>query len=173
MKKVCVITSTRAEYGLLRPLIFELKKCPNIETQIIATGTHLDKRYGYTLDEILNDGLKPDACVEIIEDDTQIGILSTMANAVKKIGEKLEQLKPDMVILDVEMPKLNGLQVCEKIRNNSDPNLKNVPILIFSAYPSLPFSFLTRIFANRKFQDIIQLKHYSICISLRSPRPLW
>jgi len=99
MKKICVITSTRAEYGLLRPLMFEFKKNPNIETQIIATGTHLDKKYGYTLDEISNDGLKPDSCVEIIENDTQIGILSTMANAIKKIGEELEKLKPDMVVL--------------------------------------------------------------------------
>jgi len=45
-------------------------------------------------------------------------------------------------------------------------------LLIFSASPSLPFSFLTRIFANRKFQNLIQLKHYFICFSLCSPRPL-
>jgi UDP-hydrolysing UDP-N-acetyl-D-glucosamine 2-epimerase len=99
MKKVCIITATRAEYGLLRPLIFELKKNPNIETQIIATGTHLDKRYGYTLNEILNDGLKPNACIEIIENDTQTGILSTMANAIKKVGKELKKLNPYMVVL--------------------------------------------------------------------------
>lgn len=99
MKKICVITATRAEYGLLRPLIFELKNNPNIEIQIIATGTHLDKRYGYTLDEILNDGLNPNSCIEIIEDDTQTGILATMANAIKKIGIELQNLKPDMVVL--------------------------------------------------------------------------
>lgn len=99
MKKVCVITSTRAEYGLLHPLILELQKNKNIDLQIIATGTHLDKRYGYTIDEILNDGLKPNACVEIIEGDSKSGVLSTMANAIKKIGESLEKLKPDMVVL--------------------------------------------------------------------------
>lgn len=99
MKKVCVVTATRAEYGLLRPLIFELKKKQNIQLQLIATGAHLEKKYGYTLDEILNDGLKPDACVEIIEDDTKLGILTTMANATKKVGKAIEKLSPDVVVL--------------------------------------------------------------------------
>lgn len=99
MKKVCVITSTRAEYGLLRPLIFDIKKNSNLELQILVTGTHLDKKYGYTLAEILNDEIKPNACIEIIEDDTKTGILSTMANATKKIGEELQKLKPDIVVL--------------------------------------------------------------------------
>lgn len=99
MKKVCVITSTRAEYGILRPLIFELKKNKNQELQIIATGTHLEEKYGYTLNEILNDGIKPDACIKIINGDTKTGILSTMANATKKVGKALDELKPDMVVL--------------------------------------------------------------------------
>lgn len=99
MKKICVITSTRAEYGLLKPLIFELKKNQTIELQLIATGAHLEKKYGYTLDEILGDGLKPDICAEIIEDDTKLGVLSTMANAIKKIGEAIEKLNPDLVVL--------------------------------------------------------------------------
>lgn len=98
-KKVCIVTATRAEYSFLKPLIFEFQKNQNIELQIIATGAHLDKRYGYTLDEIINDGLTPDACVEIIEDDTKIGILSTMANATKKVGEAIEKLNPDIVVL--------------------------------------------------------------------------
>lgn len=99
MKKVCVITSTRAEYGILRPLIFELKKNKNLELQIIATGTHLEEKYGYTLNEILNDGIKPDACIKIINGDTKTGILSTMADATKKVGKALDELKPDMVVL--------------------------------------------------------------------------
>lgn len=99
MKKICVITSTRAEYGLLRPLIFQLKKNKSVQLHIVVTGTHLDKRYGYTLDEIINDGLKPNTCVEIIEDDTKLGVLKTMSNAIQKIGEVLENLKPDVVVL--------------------------------------------------------------------------
>lgn len=99
MKKICVVTATRAEYGFLKPLIFEFKKNTNLELQIIATGAHLDKRYGHTIDEILDDGIKPTACIEIIEDDTKLGILSTMANAIKKVGEELQKLQPDMVVL--------------------------------------------------------------------------
>lgn len=98
-KKICIITATRAEYSYLKPLIFEFKKNHDIELQIIATGTHLDEKYGYTLNEILNDDIKPNACVKIIENDTKIGILSTMANAIKKVGESIHKLSPDIVVL--------------------------------------------------------------------------
>lgn len=55
----------------------------------------------------------------------------TAANGEEAYQKSVAE-KPDMIILDVEMPKLNGLQVCEKIRKTEE--LKTVPILIFSAY---------------------------------------
>lgn len=99
MKKVCVVTATRAEYGLLRPLLYRIKNSDKTELQLIVTGTHMENKYGYTLREIVKDGFKPDFSVPIIVDDTPQGILSTMSNAVKKVGEALISLKPDMVVL--------------------------------------------------------------------------
>ncbi len=99
MKKVCVVTTTRAEYGYLRTLIDYFVKDKNVEFQMIVSGTHLDKRYGYTIDEIKKDGIKPTACVEIMDNDSQTGVLNTMANAISKIGKALSDLKPDIVIL--------------------------------------------------------------------------
>lgn len=99
MKKVCVITSTRAEYGFLKPLLAVIKASSDLKLQIIATGTHLEEKYGNTVNEIINDGYKPDACVKIIENNTKIGILSTMSNSIKNVGEELERLNPDIVVV--------------------------------------------------------------------------
>ena len=51
-KRICVITGSRAEFGLLKNLINELNKSKKIEIKLIVTGSHLSKQYGLTLDEI-------------------------------------------------------------------------------------------------------------------------
>ena len=99
MKKVCVVTATRAEYGLLKSLLYKLSKSENTILQIIVTGTHLEKKYGETINEILEDGFKPDKCVPIIQDDTTYGVLTTMSNAIKDVGRALQSLSPDVVVL--------------------------------------------------------------------------
>ena len=55
--RVAVVTSTRAEYGLLKPVIDSLLKHKSIETLVVATGAHLMKSQGYTLSEIEEDGI--------------------------------------------------------------------------------------------------------------------
>ena len=56
MKKVCVITGTRAEYGLLKPVIDRIYKSDELELQLVATGMHLSTEFGLTYKEIENDG---------------------------------------------------------------------------------------------------------------------
>lgn len=99
MKKICVVTATRAEYGLLRPVLFKLNQSNRVQLQIIATGTHIEKKYGETINEIKQDGFVPDKSVRILVDDTRKGILGTMGNAVKCVGETFEHLKPDLIVL--------------------------------------------------------------------------
>lgn len=67
MKKIAIVTSTRAEFGLLMPVVKELKghENDNFAVELVVTGTHLKKEYGYTMDEIINDGLSVDETVEI------------------------------------------------------------------------------------------------------------
>ena len=79
MKKICVVTGTRAEYGLLRPLIKRIQEDDDIELQIIATGMHLSPEFGLTYKEIEIDGFKIDEKIEILlSSDTAIGISKSM-----------------------------------------------------------------------------------------------
>lgn len=67
MKRVAVITSTRAEFGLLMPVIKELKKYEDnsFKCELVVTGTHLKTEFGHTVDEIIKSGFQPDAEIEI------------------------------------------------------------------------------------------------------------
>lgn len=67
MKKIAVVTSTRAEYGLLMPVIKKLREYESeqLKIDLIVTGTHLSKEYGYTIDEIINTGVRIDTKIKV------------------------------------------------------------------------------------------------------------
>ena len=88
MKKIALVTATRAEYGILRPLIMKLEKDNDLELQLLVTGTHLEDKFGYTKNEIEKDGLPIYRCIPILEvGNTEYDISLTMANAIKKFAE--------------------------------------------------------------------------------------
>ena len=58
MKRLLIITSTRADYGLLKSIIIESENNHKLQSQLLVTGTHLDQEYGYTINEIEEDGIK-------------------------------------------------------------------------------------------------------------------
>lgn len=100
MKKICVITGTRADYGLLRPLIKRIKEDKELELQLIATGMHLSPEFGLTYREIEKDGFKIDEKIEmLLSSDTGVGISKSMGLAMIGFAEVLNRLKPDMVIV--------------------------------------------------------------------------
>lgn len=97
MRKICVITGTRAEYGLLSRLMRLIKQSHQTELQVIATNMHLSPRYGETYREIEKDGFTIDYKVPILgETDNQ---LDAMSRALVGIGSVLDKLNPDMVVL--------------------------------------------------------------------------
>ena len=65
-RKICIITGTRAEYGLLHWLMNDIKKDPSLELQIIATGMHCSTEFGLTHSEIENDGFNINKKIEMI-----------------------------------------------------------------------------------------------------------
>lgn len=100
MKKICVVSGTRAEYGLLKPLIRRINEDSELELQLVVTGMHLSPEFGLTYKEIINDGFKITEKVEILlSSDTPIGISKSMGLAMISFSEVFERIKPDMLIV--------------------------------------------------------------------------
>ncbi len=100
MKKICIITGTRAEYGLLSPLIKKIDEDKELKLQLVVTGMHLSPEFGLTYKQIEEDGYKIDEKVEmLLSSDTSVGISKSMGLAMISFSEVIERLKPDMVVV--------------------------------------------------------------------------
>ena len=98
-RKICVITSSRADYGLLRWIMQDIRENPDLTLQVIATGMHLSDNFGLTLKEIEQDGFTIDSKVEILSgDDSQLGIAESMSRGLIGVAKALHALKPDLVL---------------------------------------------------------------------------
>jgi len=98
-KKVCIITGTRAEYGLFLPLLRRLEADTLFEVQIMATGMHLSPEFGLTYREIEEDGFTINEKIEILlSSDTGTGISKSIGLGVIGISEALARLNPDALI---------------------------------------------------------------------------
>ncbi|MDI6736562.1 MAG: UDP-N-acetylglucosamine 2-epimerase [bacterium] len=95
MRKICVITGSRAEYGLLSPVMRAIQEHPNLELLLIVTGMHLLERFGYTVDEIKKDEFRIDAQVSVSEDDSS----TTFGEAVIGISKAIKRISPDFVLV--------------------------------------------------------------------------
>ncbi len=99
-RKICVLTGTRAEYGLLYWLMQEIAADADLELQIIATGTHLSPEYGLTYQIIENDGFKINEKLEmLLSSDTAVGMAKSLGLAIIGLAEALERLRPDILVL--------------------------------------------------------------------------
>lgn len=99
-KNLCVVTSTRAEYGLLRNIIKKLQADNSIVTNVVVTGSHLSSKYGNTINEIIEDGVEIDCQIDIFSGgDSEIDICNNMSNALIKFAYYFNEKKPDMLLL--------------------------------------------------------------------------
>lgn len=99
-KRVCIVTATRAEYGLLKPIIQKFNDESEIDTQVVVTGAHLSSEFGSTYKEIENDGIKIDDKIEILlSSDTASSISKSMGLALIGFADYFEKSKPDLIIL--------------------------------------------------------------------------
>lgn len=100
MKKVCIVTGTRAEYGLLKPLIQKISRDGNLELQLVVTGMHLSPEFGLTYKEIEKDGYIINEKVEgLLSSDTPIGITKSMGLTIISFAECYDRLKPDLLVV--------------------------------------------------------------------------
>jgi GDP/UDP-N,N'-diacetylbacillosamine 2-epimerase (hydrolysing) len=99
-RKICVISGTRAEYGLLRWVMQGIQADADLTLQIIATGMHLSPEFGLTYREIENDGFQIDRKVEMLtSSDTSVGIAKSMGLALIGFADALSELKPDLIVV--------------------------------------------------------------------------
>lgn len=100
MRRICVVTGTRAEYGLLSRLMRLIDESENCQLQIIATNMHLLPEYGNTYQEIEKDGFRIDAKVLMRKPtDDAYGVITSMAEEMNGMNEALRDLCPDMVVI--------------------------------------------------------------------------
>ena len=99
-RKVCVVTGTRAEYGLLRWVMEEIRESSSLELQVIATGMHLSPEFGMTYRDIEADGFRIDRKVEmLLSADTPSAISKSMGLAMIGFADAYDQLRPDLLLV--------------------------------------------------------------------------
>ena len=99
MRKICVVTSTRAEYGLLYWLLKAIEADSELKLQLIVTGMHLSPEFGLTYKEIEKE-FKIDKKIEILSGShTSLDICAEMARVYEKFAPALAELKPDILVL--------------------------------------------------------------------------
>ena len=99
-RKICVITGTRAEYGLLRWVMHGIKDDPELILQVIATGMHLSPEFDLTYREIERDGFEINRKVEMLtSSDTAVGIAKSMGLGIIGFADALNELRPDLIVV--------------------------------------------------------------------------
>lgn len=99
-RKVCIITGTRAEYGLLYWIIKGIHEDTELELQLIVTGMHLSPEFGLTVKEIESDGFPITEKVEmLLSSDTETAISTSMGIGMIGFAKAYERLKPDIVVV--------------------------------------------------------------------------
>jgi GDP/UDP-N,N'-diacetylbacillosamine 2-epimerase (hydrolysing) len=99
-RKICVVTGSRSEYGLLRWIMQEIKDDPTLTLQLVVTGMHLSPTFGSTYREIEKEGFVIDVKVEMLRPmDTPLGIAESVANGLVGCAKAYEQLRPDVILV--------------------------------------------------------------------------
>lgn len=99
-RKICVFTGSRAEYGLLKPLMLKIKQEHSLALQILVSGMHLSRDFGLTHRQIEQDGFRIDEKVRIpLVSDTPVNISKAMSVGIAGIAKAYERLKPDIIVV--------------------------------------------------------------------------
>ena len=113
-RRICVVTGSRAEYGMLYWILRELSDAPDFELQLVVTGAHLSPEFGNTVEIIARDGFPIARRVEmLLSSDTRGGTVKSMALGMLGMADAFEQLQPDLVlVLGDRYEMLAAVQAC-------------------------------------------------------------
>ncbi len=100
VRTICVVTGSRAEYGLLYWLLKGIADNPRMDLRLLVTGTHLSPEFGLTVRQIEADGFVPDARIDmLISSDTPVGIAKSIGLGVIGFADALDRLRPDLLVV--------------------------------------------------------------------------
>lgn len=98
--RLTVVTSTRADYGLMRPVMRRIQTTPEYELDVIATGTHLSPEFGRTIEAIKDDGFAVSQCVEmLLSSDSPVGVSKSAGLALIGMADAIARAAPDLLLL--------------------------------------------------------------------------
>lgn len=110
MKRIAIVTATRAEYGILTPLIRAVDADGQLELDLIVTGMHLSEKYGSTVSFIEEDGFLIKHKIPILErGNTPYDISLTMANAIEGFAKCFKEDRPDMLVILGDRTEMLGI----------------------------------------------------------------
>ena len=99
-RKICVVTGSRAEYGLLCPILIKIQESNKLELQLISTSSHHSTEYGLTYKQIENDGFTIDDKINnLFPSDSNSSIVKSTAKATSLLSDSFDRLQPDIVLL--------------------------------------------------------------------------
>jgi GDP/UDP-N,N'-diacetylbacillosamine 2-epimerase (hydrolysing) len=100
LKSIAVVTGTRAEFGILTPILAEIMRSKELELHLIATGMHLSKKHGYTLRDVELSGFRIDEVVDMSPtDDSEASMAKALGKGIVGITEAFERINPDIVLV--------------------------------------------------------------------------
>lgn len=98
-RKILYITGTRADYGLMRSILFEMEKNPDIELELVVTGMHLMEEFGMTINNIENDGFKFHKINAKFEEDSKLSMVKFIGEFIKSLSELIIEINPNIILL--------------------------------------------------------------------------
>lgn len=112
MNKIAIVTATRAEYGLLKPVIRRVSNDKDLQLDLIVTGTHLSVKYGHTVDEIIEDGFSISHKIPILEKGNRpIDVSLSVANAIKGFANCFIEDRPDLLVILGDRTEMLGVAI--------------------------------------------------------------
>ena len=118
MKKIALLTSTRADYGILRPLILKIHKAKWCNFELLITGSHLSNEFGNTIDEIKKDGLNCDRKFEILlASDSPDSVCKSSALATISFSDYFANSNPDLIIMLGDRYEILAVAISALIHN--------------------------------------------------------
>tara|TARA_B110000305_G_scaffold224148_1_gene269364 strand:- start:1751 stop:2905 length:1155 start_codon:yes stop_codon:yes gene_type:complete len=117
-RKICVISSSRADYSHLYPLIKAIDKSPLLQLELVVTGMHLIKKYGLTFNEIKKDGFKINAKIDVSQKtSTSKDIIKSMSTQMINAYEVLSKISPDILVVLGDRYDIHSIVTCANILN--------------------------------------------------------